>query len=53
MVPHTDTMFLNQVQSGSEAVTKATCADKAHWLGNSSAPSFTVVDTPGFGEDFR
>jgi len=42
-----------KVQSGAEAVTKATCADKAHWLGNNSAPRFTVVDTPGFGEDFR
>eukprot|EP00092_Neocalanus_flemingeri_P013563 GFUD01014626.1.p1 GENE.GFUD01014626.1~~GFUD01014626.1.p1 ORF type:complete len:373 (+),score=85.09 GFUD01014626.1:55-1173(+) len=42
-----------KVQSGSEAVTKATCADKANWLGNSSAPRFTVVDTPGFGEDIR
>jgi len=42
-----------KVQSGSEAVTKTTCADKAHWLGNSSAPRFTVVDTPGFGEAIR
>lgn len=42
-----------KVQSGSEAVTKTTCADKAHWMGNSSAPRFTVVDTPGFGEAIR
>jgi len=42
-----------KVQSGSEAVTKTTCADKAHWMGNSSEPRFTVIDTPGFGEAIR
>lgn len=42
-----------KVQSVAEAVTKATCADKNHWLGNNSAPRFTVIDTPGFGEAIR
>ena len=22
-----------------------------HWLGNQSSPIFTVIDTPGFGND--
>ena len=34
-------------------MTKTTCADKAHWMGNSSAPRFTVVDTPGFGNSLE
>jgi GTP-binding protein EngB required for normal cell division len=35
-------------------VTKATCTDTGHWLGNRSGspgPEFTVVDTPGFGSN--
>ena len=24
---------------------------KGHWLGNQSSPIFTVIDTPGFGND--
>lgn len=42
-----------KVKSGSEAVTKQTCADQAHFLGNSSYAKFTVIDTPGFGESIR
>ena len=25
--------------------------NKAHWLGNMSYPEFTVIDTPGFGDN--
>ena len=42
-------LFNHQVRSGADAVTKFTCADKGHWLGNSSYPKFTIIDTPGFG----
>ena len=24
---------------------------KGHWLGNQSSPIFTIIDTPGFGND--
>jgi len=37
-----------QVRGGLDSVTKATCAEAGLWLG--SAQSFTVVDTPGFGD---
>jgi len=40
-----------KVKSGAEAVTQHTCADEAHWLGNMSYPEFTVIDTPGFGDN--
>ena len=43
--------YLSQVRSGAEAVTKHTCADQNNWLGNSSYPKFTVIDTPGFGDN--
>ena len=33
------------------SITKKTCADEGHWLGNTSAPYFTVIDTPGFGNN--
>lgn len=33
------------------SVTKKTCPDAGHWLGNLSAPLFTVIDTPGFGNN--
>eukprot|EP00095_Tigriopus_kingsejongensis_P005722 maker-scaffold616_size123561-snap-gene-0.19 protein:Tk05722 transcript:maker-scaffold616_size123561-snap-gene-0.19-mRNA-1 annotation:"aig1 family" len=33
------------------SVTKKTCPDTGHWLGNFSAPLFTVIDTPGFGNN--
>jgi len=32
-------------------VTKATCADTGHWLGDLTRPRVTVIDTPGFGSD--
>lgn len=32
-------------------VTKKTCQDQGHMLGNFSKPIFTVVDTPGFGNN--
>ena len=31
------------------SVTRATCADAGQWLG--SGENFTVVDTPGFGDE--
>ena len=34
-----------------QSVTKKTCEDQGHWLGNYSLPKFTVIDTPGFGND--
>ena len=46
-------LFNHQVRSGADAVTKFTCADKGHWLGNSSYPKFTIIDTPGFGDNIR
>lgn len=36
---------------GGKSVTKKTCADKGPWLGNVSAPAFTIIDTPGFGNN--
>ena len=41
------------MRSEADAVTKHTCADQGAWLGNSSYPRFTVIDTPGFGENIR
>ena len=32
-------------------VTKATCADTGHWIGDLASPMVTVIDTPGFGSD--
>ena len=33
------------------SVTKRTCTDTGRWLGNPSGESFTVIDTPGFGDE--
>ena len=33
------------------SVTKKTCHDQGRFLGNTSKPTITVVDTPGFGND--
>jgi GTPase SAR1 family protein len=40
-----------KVRSTSLSVTRATCADRAYYLGNTSMPEVTVIDTPGFGQD--
>jgi len=40
-----------KVRSTSLSVTRATCADRAYYLGNTSLPEVTVIDTPGFGSD--
>jgi len=40
-----------KVQAGLESVTKKTCADRGYWLGEyAKGESFTVIDTPGFGD---
>jgi hypothetical protein len=36
---------------GESSVTKKTCQDQGHFLGNLSNPIFTVIDTPGFGNN--
>jgi len=40
-----------KVTSKLDPMTKATCADRGYWLGNTSLPEFTIIDTPGFGDD--
>jgi len=40
-----------KVQSKLDPVTKETCADRGYYLGNTSYFEFTVIDTPGFGDD--
>ena len=32
-----------------DSITKDTCADQGHWLGDSDKGWITVIDTPGFG----
>lgn len=40
-----------KVASGLDSITKDTCADTGYWLGNTGdGESFTVIDTPGFGD---
>lgn len=39
------------LQSDETSVTKKTCHDEGHFLGNMSRPIFTVIDTPGFGNN--
>lgn len=50
---YTDGCF--KVADESESVTKSTCAERAYWLGNSTAgvPEVTVIDTPGFGQNLN
>jgi predicted GTPase len=36
---------------GETSVTKKTCQDQGHFLGNVSNPIFTIIDTPGFGNN--
>jgi len=45
---HEDGCF--RVQSAHDPVTRATCPDSGFWMGNSDH-EFTVIDTPGFGDD--
>ena len=33
------------------SVTRRTCADSGRWLGDPKGESFTVIDTPGFGDE--
>ena len=40
-----------KVSPGVDSMTKKTCADRGFWLGDSSGQRFTVIDTPGFGDD--
>lgn len=39
------------LNNGETSVTKKTCQDQGHFLGNMSNPVFTVIDTPGFGNN--
>jgi len=39
-----------KVSTGLDSITKRTCPDQGHWLGNSSNTRFTIIDTPGFGD---
>ena len=38
------------VKKGNQPTTKATCPLQRHWLGDTSQPNITVIDTPGFGD---
>ena len=38
-------------RNGGKGVTRATCYDSQHWLGDESNPKVTIIDTPGLGED--
>ena len=40
------------LNNGGTSVTKETCPDTGHMLGNTSRPLFTVIDTPG-SREFR
>jgi len=39
-----------KVSAGLDSITKRTCADQGYWLGDTSKERFTVIDTPGFGD---
>eukprot|EP00092_Neocalanus_flemingeri_P001416 GFUD01001512.1.p1 GENE.GFUD01001512.1~~GFUD01001512.1.p1 ORF type:complete len:393 (+),score=117.53 GFUD01001512.1:290-1468(+) len=39
-----------RVSTGLDSITKDTCADQGYWLGDSNMQRFTVIDTPGFGD---
>ena len=39
-----------KVSTGLDSITKQTCADQGYWLGDTSKQRFTVIDTPGFGD---
>ena len=36
-----------------ESITKKACIDQGNWLGNHTMPKFTMIDTPGFGNDLE
>ena len=38
------------VKKGNVPTTKSTCPLQRNWLGNTSHPNITVIDTPGFGD---
>jgi len=40
-----------KVKTGLDAITKSTCAAQGYYLGNISNTRFTVIDTPGFGDN--
>ena len=39
-----------RVSTGLDSITKDTCADHGYWMGDEANESFTVFDTPGFGD---
>jgi len=39
-----------RVSTGLDSITKDTCADQGYWVGDKDNQMFTVVDTPGFGD---
>ena len=39
-----------RVSTGLDSITKDTCADQGYWMGDKDNQMFTVVDTPGFGD---
>eukprot|EP00092_Neocalanus_flemingeri_P014148 GFUD01015262.1.p1 GENE.GFUD01015262.1~~GFUD01015262.1.p1 ORF type:complete len:415 (-),score=114.28 GFUD01015262.1:300-1544(-) len=39
-----------KVSTGLDSITKQTCADQGYWLGDLTKRRFTVIDTPGFGD---
>ena len=41
---------LFKILAGLDSITKRTCADQRYWMGNTTGPRFTVIDTPGFGD---
>ena len=38
------------VSTGLDSITKETCADEGFWMGDTAMQKFTVIDTPGFGD---
>lgn len=40
-----------KVKTGLDAITKSTCAAQGYFLGNTSNTRFTIIDTPGFGDN--
>ena len=43
-----DGCFKEHDHGDGRVVTKATCANQGNWLGNTSNPLVTIIDTPGF-----